>query len=126
VAEALPVCGKAVTTLQTALAEVKLENDAASYPEHCWQTSALRARLLQAFGYSSLNKGLRIRPQRCCQSDWAGMVSASEVEEALKQRLEAKDVVGVRNTVQCINPMQYLRVVLRCRRLWTIQAGELL
>ena len=88
--------------------------------------SALRARLLQAFGYSSLNKGLRIRPQRCCQSDWAGMVSASEVEEALKQRLEAKDVVGVRNTVQCINPMQYLRVVLRCRRLWTIRAGELL
>ncbi len=34
------------------------------------------------------------------------MVSASEVEDALKQRLEAKDVVGVRNTVYCINPMQ--------------------
>jgi len=42
----------------------------------------------------SLNKGLLIRPQRSRQSDWAGMVSASEVEEALKQRLEAKDVVG--------------------------------
>jgi len=57
------------------------------------------ALLLQAFGYSSPNKGLLIRRQGSRQSDWAGMVSASEVEEALKQRLEAKDVVGVRNTV---------------------------
>jgi hypothetical protein len=61
--------------------------------------SALRARLLQAFGYSSLYEGSLIRPQRSRQSGWARMVSASEVEEALKQRLEAKDVVGVTHTV---------------------------